>query len=228
MQLKVVGSSSKGNTYLLDNEIETLVIEAGCKLSEVKPYIDFDVNRLVGLIYSHVHNDHSKYAPDYSKNFIPVVSQFEHLKSFKLGNFTIKPFELFHDVETFGFLIHHPETGLVLFATDTSHIPYSFDGICTAIIEANYCEDIVYNRQFNQSLNAKLQDRINISHLSIQQVIEFLTDCDKSNLNKVVLIHLSDGSSNAKDFKEKVESAIGVQTFIADKGLIIDINKDLF
>lgn len=169
-----------------------------------------------------------KYAPDYSKNFIPVISKFEHLKSFKLGNFTIKPFELFHDVETFGFLIHHAETGLVLFATDTSEIPYSFDGISTVIIEANYCEDIVYNRQYNQSLNARLQDRIGTSHLSIQQVVEFLNDCDKSNLNKVVLIHLSDGSSNANDFKTKVESAIGVETFIADKGLILNIDKDLF
>lgn len=228
MKLKVVGSSSKGNTYLLDNGREALVIEAGCKMSEVKQYIDFDVNRIVGLIYTHVHKDHSQYASDYSKSFIPVVSKFEHLKSFKLGNFTIKPFELFHDVETFGFLIHHHEIGLVLFATDTSHIPYSFNGICTAIIEANYCEDIVYKRQYNQCLNTKLQDRINISHLSIQQVIEFLTDCDKSNLNQVVLIHLSDGSSNATDFKNKVETAIGVPTYIADKGLILNIDKDLF
>lgn len=229
MELKVLGSSSKGNCYLLENDFECLIVEAGVKLYDVKVALNFNINKVVGVAVSHIfHIDHGKYAPDYSKNFIPVISKFEHLKSFKLGNFTIKPFELFHDVETFGFLIHHAETGLVLFATDTSEIPYSFDGISTVIIEANYCEDIVYNRQYNQSLDARLQDRIGTSHLSIQQVVEFINDCDKSNLNKVVLIHLSDGSSNAVDFKNKVETAIGVPTYIADKGLIVNIDKELF
>lgn len=35
MQLKVIGSSSKGNAYVLDGRHESLVIEAGIKLKEV-------------------------------------------------------------------------------------------------------------------------------------------------------------------------------------------------
>lgn len=36
MQLKVLGSSSKGNGYVLDGNNEALVIEAGVKLIEAK------------------------------------------------------------------------------------------------------------------------------------------------------------------------------------------------
>ena len=37
MELTVLGSSSKGNSYVLQNNNEALVIEAGVSLKEVKP-----------------------------------------------------------------------------------------------------------------------------------------------------------------------------------------------
>lgn len=36
MELKILGSSSKGNGYVLEAEKEALIIEAGCKLLEAK------------------------------------------------------------------------------------------------------------------------------------------------------------------------------------------------
>ena len=36
MQLKVIGSGSSGNSYILENETEALIIEAGLPFLEVK------------------------------------------------------------------------------------------------------------------------------------------------------------------------------------------------
>ena len=67
MKLKVLGSGSSGNCYLLENDTECLVIEAGVSFMEVKKAIDFNVKKIVGVISSHIHQDHNKYLEQYKK-----------------------------------------------------------------------------------------------------------------------------------------------------------------
>ena len=55
MNLKVLGSGSSGNCYLLENETECLVIEAGLPLMEVKKAIGFNIKKIVGVVASHEH-----------------------------------------------------------------------------------------------------------------------------------------------------------------------------
>ena len=42
MKLRILGSSSSGNCYLLEDESECLVIEAGLPFKEVKKALDFN------------------------------------------------------------------------------------------------------------------------------------------------------------------------------------------
>lgn len=46
MRLKVLGSGSSGNCYILENENEALIIEAGLPFMEVKKALDFNVMKL--------------------------------------------------------------------------------------------------------------------------------------------------------------------------------------
>lgn len=56
MFLRVVGSGSKGNTYILGNGDEALIIEAGLPFGkEVKYALDWNVSRVVGVCVSHEH-----------------------------------------------------------------------------------------------------------------------------------------------------------------------------
>lgn len=73
MTLRVLGSSSSGNCYLLQSETtgEVLAIEAGIKFDKVKQALDFDVNSVVGCIVSHEHGDHAKSVPDFINACIP-------------------------------------------------------------------------------------------------------------------------------------------------------------
>lgn len=55
MFMKVVATGSKGNSYIIGNENEVLLLEAGVPFIEVKKALDFKVSNIVGLIVSHGH-----------------------------------------------------------------------------------------------------------------------------------------------------------------------------
>lgn len=55
MILKVLGSGSSGNCYILHNEEEALIIDAGVHFNQVKEYLDFDLKKIKGLLVSHQH-----------------------------------------------------------------------------------------------------------------------------------------------------------------------------
>jgi len=231
MLLKCLGSSSQGNTYLLISENEVLVIEAGISFKEVKIALNHSINNIVGCLVSHSHLDHSKYMNEYVKAGIPVMfPNFpKHaIPNKNVGNFIVTPFDLIHDVPIYGFHIHHPETGNTLFITDTGEIPYRFANLNQIIVEANYDEDIVNELMLNDKLNARGQNRVEASHLSIQKTLQFLSENDLSKVQNIVLTHLSSGSSNAKDFQQRTEKATGKTVTIADKGIEVDFNLHPF
>jgi len=57
--LKVVGTGSSGNCYLLTVNDQTLVIEAGINFTKVKKALSFDLSGVVGVLVSHEHGDHA-------------------------------------------------------------------------------------------------------------------------------------------------------------------------
>ena len=59
MKLKVLGSNSLGNCYILENKDEALILEAGIKLVNVKKALNYNISKIVGCLVSHEHNDHA-------------------------------------------------------------------------------------------------------------------------------------------------------------------------
>jgi len=55
MLLNVIGSSSRGNGYVLHSDTEAVIIEAGCPLMEVKKVLNFNISKVVGVCISHAH-----------------------------------------------------------------------------------------------------------------------------------------------------------------------------
>src|SRR5690554_7158294 len=154
MKLKCLGSSSSGNCYILYNDEEAIILEAGVRFSAVKEALNFDLSKVKAVVCSHLHGDHSKYIKDFIYSGIPVLadeSVFSHYSvpisviaihqhEYKFGGFSIKPFLVEHDVTTFGFLLHHKEIGKTVFITDTGEVEYTFKNLTNIIIEANFSE----------------------------------------------------------------------------------------
>jgi phosphoribosyl 1,2-cyclic phosphodiesterase len=60
MQLNILGSSSKGNCYILENDSEALIIECGVRIADIKKALCFSFQKVVGCLVTHEHGDHAK------------------------------------------------------------------------------------------------------------------------------------------------------------------------
>lgn len=249
MQLKVLGSSSKGNCYLLDNGKEALAIECGIGFKEVQKAVNFDISRIKGAIVSHEHGDHAKHVENFIQARIPVYMStgtlHEVVKKFKdpflsplmmeamcitkIGNFKVQAFDTQHDAaEPFGFLIYHPECGVVLFATDTYYLHYTFANLNNILLECNYRQDILDSNVESGKIHPAMKIRTMKSHMEFDTCKETLLANDLSKVNNIVLIHLSDGNTNASEFKQGILEATGKTVHIAEKGMTINFNKTPF
>ena len=233
MEIITLGSSSKGNGYVIDR---TLVIEAGVPIKELKKTLNFNLSGIQAVLISHSHGDHSKYASEYLKagidcymskhtkselnlqNFTNRIKIIEHQKVFIIGDYTILPFELSHDVMNFGYLIYNRKTKeKLLFATDTYSINYNFKDVNYYMIEANYSEKIIRENIKKGLLAESLAKRLYHSHFSLENCIDFLRCQDLSKCMKIILIHLSDGNSNEKMFVQEIKKEFMIDTEAADK-----------
>ena len=243
MKLTVLGSSSKGNCYILHDQREALILEAGVKLGLVKLALNFDTNIIQGCLISHEHGDHAAYAHDYQAFGIQVAASqgtinkirktfskytvLQDDKIQKFGSFTVCPFAVEHDAaEPLGFLINHPEFGNLLFATDCQALPYDFGTVHTYLIEANFSKTIVDERLLKGTINYQQVARTVESHMSLETCIDFLRQQDLRETARIVLLHLSDGNSDAKGFTSQIMDETGnPNVYIADKGLEISLHK---
>lgn len=246
MKLKVVGSGSHGNCYLLETQTEVLMIEAGMKFQEVKKALNFDISKIVGCLVSHEHQDHGKsvkdllnagisvYASEGTLGALHIADTFNSYticpgKIVKVGEFDVLSFPTKHDAaEPVGFLIRHSECGTVLFATDTYYLQQRFKGLNNILIECNY-EPVSLREKFETGIVIKpLYERLLTSHMSLHTCLKMLALNDLKAVCNIVLIHLSDSNSDAGLFQSKVETATGKKVIVADSGLEIEFNKTAF
>lgn len=237
MVLKCLGSNSSGNCYLLENDNECLVIEAGIPFKEVKKSLGFNISKIQGLLITHEHGDHAAYARDYEKSGIPIFTSHGTAENaglilandikcgywYTAGGFRITPFHVVHDAaDPFGYIINHPDIGDLLFATDTEYIKSNFKKLQLnhILIECNYSLKIADGHVYEGVLPESLRNRIIKSHMSLETCKEFIRQNVTSRLENVVLLHLSDSNSNEKYFIEEIEKVTGefVDVFAADKG----------
>lgn len=237
--IKVLGSSSKGNCYILEGEKETLLLECGLPFKEMLRGLEFKLDKVVGCLVTHEHKDHCKGINKALENVIdcytsqgtidalgiksPFLHSVEKNKIFKIGGFKVMPFDVHHDAnEPFGYLVHHKEMGLMLFATDTYYLDYKFSSLNHILIECNYDKSILEESDLNESVKA----RIIKSHFEISNVKDFLKANDLSDVRNIILLHLSENNSS-DNFLEEIDQVSLNQNsvFIAEKGL--EVNLDL-
>jgi len=246
MQLTVINSNSNGNAYILHNNEEALLLECGVNFQRVKEALNFNLKKVVGCLVTHEHGDHAAFVNYYMNAGINVwatagthnamgVGHHHRAKVvdygyvFNIGNFNLKAYKINHDAaDPCCYLIRHAECGTVLFLTDTKYCEYNFKGLNNILIEANYCENIINRRVAEGSNPMFLRDRVYNSHMSIDTTVKTLKDYDLSEVNNIVLIHLSKGNSNEADFKKRVQQATGKAVHIANAGLTIDFNIQPF
>ena len=219
MKLRCLGSGSSGNCYILENDSEALVIEAGLPFMVGKKALDFNISKIVGVVISHSHGDHAKYAGEYEKAGIPVFRPYEsemerQVRSY--GEFVIRSFPLVHDVPCYGFLICHPETGKVLYASDTEYIKYRFRNLNHILIECNYSKELIPEDAVNRS-------HVMTGHMELQTTLDFLRTNNNPNLRSVILLHISARNSDPDEFVAETGKVVQCPVWASEKWLEVDL-----
>ena len=229
MEIRVFGSSSKGNCYLIQDGDSHLLIEAG-----VNPkYLQVDWSKVDAILLTHEHGDHAKYINQVIKRCASSVyctkgtaqaidvpkyrtMTVKATEPFTVKNWNILPFDVEHDVnEPVGYLIDSPSGKRILFATDTYYIRYRFNNVTHMMVECNYSLEILNQNYDAGRIDKGRRNRLLTSHFELGNVIEFIKANDISKLEEVYLLHLSDSNSNAVQFKQAVEQVTGIPVTIA-------------
>ena len=220
MKLRTIASGSSGNCYLLETEDGSLLIEAGIPINRIKRELGFDFSNIQGCLITHEHGDHAKAIKDIARlgidiyaskgtlnalnctghRFIPMTSK----QSKTIGKFEVLAFDTEHDVvEPLGFLIRYKDKKM-LFATDTYYLRYKFNGLTHIAIECNYVRSVMEEGLEKGLIDIKRVARTMKSHMSLENLIEFLKVNDLSKVQEIHLLHLSDDNSSIPIIKEEI------------------------
>lgn len=234
MKITSLASSSKGNCYIVNDGQTNLMIEAGISIQQVREK-GIDPTSIDGLLISHEHKDHCKYWYQFIKytTIYTSLGTYENLDkkdyllsvnvkivspnvSFKVGSFIVYAFHTQHDAkEPFGFYLYSLKSHeTLLFATDTYYINNRFDNLQYVMIECNYKREWLEN---NSAISKARKIRTMRSHFELGNVIEFFKANNLSKLKEVYLLHLSNGNSNATEFKQKIQEVTGVPVFVCEE-----------
>lgn len=181
-------------------------------------------------------SDHSKSIPNALKSQIPVFSnqdvaeKFQGVKAiqpkkkYKIGSFYVTPLDVEHNVPNFAYIIEHEEIGKLVFATDLTHFPYKIKDANHFLIESNYGDEIVINHLCDNEVIRSMSE----NHMEINETINAIRNNISSDLNNIILCHLSDGQSDEKLFKQLIFDEFGIIPYVAERGLEVTINKEEF
>lgn len=236
MTLKCIGSGSSGNCYTLtSNSGETLILDCGIPIKEIKKGLDWNVKDVVGVLCTHKHLDHSKSVKDFEAMGIPVFAPYISEKPMKIGNgdFRVQAFDLTtidgswthtdangEPCPIFGFLITHKEMGRMLYITDCELIKWKFGDINHILLGVNYDKDLI-NRD-----NTGKANHVFRGHLSIDTACDFVKANYSDSLQNVIMCHLSSENSDRDSFIEKMRKvACGANVDVAVAGKSWDLKN---
>lgn len=237
MRLKCLGSSSAGNCYLLtSNSGETLILDCGIPIKEIKKGLDWNIRNVVGVLCTHRHQDHSKSVKDFEDMGIPICKPYEALLMNQfLANsyFTVRTFDLttidgnwtHTDADgtpcpIFGFLITHKEMGRMLYITDCEVIKWKFKDIDHILLGVNYDKDMV------DWSNPAKNNHVFRGHLEIGTACDFVKSNYSDHLQNVIMCHLSSENSDSDSFIDKMKKvAPSANVDVAEQGKSWSLNN---
>lgn len=226
INIKQIASGSTGNCYRLSDGKTSLLLECGIAFKKIQQAIGFKVSSISACLITHEHGDHSKSVKDMMRAGCdcymsagtasalglksgPRVKIISSQKQFKVGTWTILPFDAIHDcLEPLGFLLVSGKNK-VLFATDTAYVRYRFNGLTHILTECNYQDDVLQENIDNGSVAYGMKKRLLETHMSLAQTLGFLKANDLSKVREIYLIHLSDRNSDAEFMRDAVIKETG-------------------
>lgn len=231
IDIKVIGSGSKGNCYLVNINNTKILLEAGLPFKKIQQAMKFRISDIDACLVTHEHMDHAKAVKDLMKAGIhcymtqgtaeAIGAKGHRLNIFKkeesylwkiFNRFQVLPFDAVHDVtEPVNFYIQdiHTKESLI-FVTDTAYMKYKIPDVDVLMVECNYVKSVLDKKVEDGLLNVTLRNRIVKNHMSLETLLKALKQADFKKLKKIYILHLSDSNSDERIILEEVQKATGV------------------
>lgn len=233
IDIKVIGSGSSGNCYLVNINNTKILLEAGLPFKKIQQAVKFRISDIEACLVTHEHMDHAKAVKDLMKSGVDCymtkgTTEALGVSGHRLNYFTkdvkceycwkffnrlaIKPFKAIHDVsEPVSFFIKDTYTKeSLVFITDTAYIKYIIPDCDYLMIECNYIKSVLDEKTEAGKINVSLRNRIVKNHMSLETLLKALKQADFKKLKKIYILHLSDSNSDEKIILEEVQKATGV------------------
>ena len=241
MFMRVINTGSQpGNCYSLKSESgETLLLDCGCRYSEILKGISYRVSDVSGCLLTHGHGDHLKSFQNLMQSGIQICTNDETVESVNtisgelmiglpekkpkdIGSFQVTPFYVPHDnTPNFAYLISHEECGRLIYATDFSYLPFTFKNmrINHFLIECNHLDESPEQDSFKFEHSVR-------GHSSLSTVKEIIRVNKTASLRTITLCHLSEGWGDPEVMQKEIQDVAGddVLVQIARPGLNVDLN----
>ena len=202
MKFFSLASGSTGNSFLIDNGKELLLIDVGITYKRIKEKLselNYDINDVKYILITHAHNDHIKSLNSFSMEKIYSSAKLPGLKNqieknieFDLGTYKIVSFPLSHDVPCFGYRIESDNESLV-YLTDTGYVNFKIkkylENANYYVFESNHDVNMLMDSDRPYYLKSRiLSDK---GHLSNEDASELLYELIGNDTREIYLAHIS-------------------------------------
>lgn len=225
MILRTLKTGSGGNCYALIGK-GILVLDAGVPFREITKAVEYRTSDISGCLVTHIHGDHIKYASELTRAGIRVYSNQETVYAYnkgimalperklsRVGGFDVIPFYVPHlsmedgelvNCPNFAYIIRNDELGTMLYATDFEFLPFTFRKMRLnhILIECNHMDDLVNRNDPNF-------EHVIRGHSSLGTVVEIVKANKTTDLQNIILCHLSGKNADADVMVDAVEQAAG-------------------
>ena len=234
MRFCSLGSGSSGNSYVVQDNATTLLVDCGFGLNETVTRLErYGINpeQLNAILLTHEHEDHVKGAFSFSNKYkIPIYLSYGTLKMckkrindnydinfniikdaqpFMINDVQVTPIPVPHDArEPFQYKFESNLKSLAII-TDlgfiTNYLIESLKEIKALVIEFNHDKNMLINSDYPQSL----KDRVSgmYGHLENMESIKLLKAINYRDIKWIAAAHLSEKNNNENLVKQLISDA---------------------
>lgn len=239
MRYCILASGSKGNSTFIETNYARILVDAGLSAKKIEDRLkklDVDPQSIDSIVLTHAHADHVRGAGQFAHKFkLPIYAHPETLDEITgqlkpgqkiepwQGAFYIKdafftPFPLSHDCfPTFGYLIQENSRVLAI-CTDlgvaTESVKEHLRKSSALILESNHDPMMLMGGTYPWQLKERIASRV--GHLSNIEAGELIQEIFHSNMERIILAHLSEDNNTTQIALDTVLDIVGdrLESFI--------------
>lgn len=232
MRYCILASGSKGNSTFIETNYARILVDVGLSAKKIEDRLkklEVDPQGIDSIVLTHAHNDHVRGAGQFAHKFkIPIYAHPETLDeitgqlkpgqkiepwhgAFHIKDALFTPFPLPHDCyPTFGYLIHE-NSNILAICTDlgvaTENVKEHLSKASTLILESNHDPMMLMSGTYPWRLKERIASRV--GHLSNVEAGEVIQEVFGSNMEKIILAHLSEDNNTAQIALDTVLEIVG-------------------